>query len=128
MPFSMRHRGLVLLCTLGLASLAATVSWARSTPQIRAQQAHEKAVIAQVNRIGQDLQSVQDQAWNAKQRLNLVKRSLRQNEYRLQIAKGNFHAAQQRIMQRLYSLYVNGSPSAVDVLAGAQSLSQIIDR
>jgi cell wall-associated NlpC family hydrolase len=128
MTFSTRRNALVLLSTLAAASLAATMAWARSTPQIRAQQAHEKAVIAQVNQIGQDLQSVQDQAWNAKQRLNLVKQSLRQNEYRLQIAKGNFHAAQQRIMQRLYSLYVNGSPSAVDVLAGAQSLSQIIDR
>jgi peptidoglycan DL-endopeptidase CwlO len=128
MPFSMRHRGLVLLSTLGLASLAATVAWAHSTPQIRAQQAHEKAVLAQVSQIGQHLQAVEDQAWNAQQRLNLVKRSLRQNEYRLRIAKGNFHAAQQRVMQRLYSLYVNGSPSAVDVIAGAKSLSEIIDR
>ena len=128
MTFSTRRNALVLLSTLAAASLAATMAWARSTPQIRAQQAHEKAVIAQVDQIGQDLQAVQDQAWNAKQRLILVKQSLRQNEYRLQIAKGNFHSAQQRIMQRLYSLYVNGSPSAVDVLAGAQSLSQIIDR
>ena len=124
----MRRHGLVLLCTLSLASLAATMAWARSTPQIRAQQAHEKAVLAQVNQIGQHLQAVEDQAWNAKQRLNLVKRSLRQNAYRLRIAKGNFHASQQRVMQRLYSLYVNGSPTAVDVLAGAKSLSEIIDR
>jgi peptidoglycan DL-endopeptidase CwlO len=124
----MRRHGLVLLCTLGLASVAATVAWAHSTPQIRAQQAHEKAVIAQVNQIGQNLQAVQDQAWNAQQRLNLVKQSLRQNEYRLHVAKGNLHAAQQRVMQRLYSLYVNGSPSTIDVIAGAQSVSQMIDR
>src|SRR5262249_55165859 len=31
-------------------------------------------------------------------------------------------------MSRLYSLYVNGAPSTIDVLAGAHSLSQIIDR
>jgi cell wall-associated NlpC family hydrolase len=124
----MRRHGLVLLCTLGLASLAATVAWARSTPQIRAQQAHEKAVLAQVDQIGQHLQSIQDQAWNAQQRLNLVKQSLRQNEYRLHVAKGNLHAAQQRVMERLYSLYVNGAPSTIDVIAGAQSVSQMIDR
>jgi peptidoglycan DL-endopeptidase CwlO len=128
MTFSTRRNALVLLFTFAAASLAATVAWAHSTPQIRAQQAHRKAVIAQVNQIGQHLQAVEDQAWNAKQRLNLVKRSLRQNEYKLQIAKGNFHAAQQRVMQRLYSLYVQGSPSAIDVIAGAQSLSQMIDR
>ena len=31
-------------------------------------------------------------------------------------------------MARLYSLYVNGSPSTIEVLAGAHSLSQMIDR
>jgi len=124
----MRHRGLVLLCTLGLASLAATVAWAHSTPQIRAQKAHEREVLAQVDQIGQHLQAVEDQAWNAKQRLAQVKRSLRQNEYELHVAKGNLHAAQQRVMERLYSLYVNGSPSTIDVIAGAKSVSQMIDR
>jgi peptidoglycan DL-endopeptidase CwlO len=128
MPLSMRRHGLVLLCTLGLASLAATVAWAHSTPQIRAQQAHEKAVLAQVAQIGQHLQAVEDQAWNAKQRLQRVKQSLRENEYKLHVAKGNLHAAQQRVMERLYSLYVNGSPSTIDVIAGAKSVSQMIDR
>jgi cell wall-associated NlpC family hydrolase len=31
-------------------------------------------------------------------------------------------------MGRVYSLYVNGSPSYIDVIAGAKSLSQMIDR
>ena len=124
----MRRHGLALLCTLGLASLVATMAWAHSTPQIRAQQAHEREVIAQVNEIGQHLQAVEDQAWNAQQRLNLVKRGLRQNEYKLHVAKGNLHAAQQQVMRRLYSLYVNGSPSTIDVIAGAKSVSQMIDR
>jgi cell wall-associated NlpC family hydrolase len=31
-------------------------------------------------------------------------------------------------MSRLYSIYVNGTPSTVDVLAGAHSLSQLINR
>jgi peptidoglycan DL-endopeptidase CwlO len=124
----MRRHGLVLLCTLSLASLAATVAWAHTTPQIRAQQAHRQAVLAQVAQIGRNLQAAEDQAWNAKQRLLLVKQSLRQNEYRLRVARGNLHAAQQRVMQRLYSLYVNGSPSAIEVIAGAKSISQMIDR
>jgi len=124
----MRRYGLVLLCTLGLASLAATVARAHSTPQIRAQQAHAKAVFAGVNRIGRNLQVVEDQAWNAKQRLELVKESLRRNEYELHVARGNLRAAQHRLMSRIYSLYVNGSPSTIDVIAGAHSISQLIDR
>ncbi|MGH3053936.1 MAG: NlpC/P60 family protein [Gaiellaceae bacterium] len=128
----MRRYGFLLLCTLALAALAAalaaTVARAHSTPQIRAAQANERAVMAQVNQIGNELQAVEDQAWSAKQRLALVKQSLRRNEYRLHVARGNLRASQKRLMVRLYSLYVNGAPSTIDVLAGAHSLSQVIDR
>jgi len=128
----MRRYGLLLLCTLGLAALAAgvatTIAGARSTPQIRAAQAHERAVMAQVNAIGKDLQLAEDQWANAQHRLALVNASLRQNEYRLHVARGNLKAAQQRLQARLYSLYVNGAPSTIDVIAGAHSLSQLIDR
>jgi peptidoglycan DL-endopeptidase CwlO len=128
----MRRHGLVLLCTLGLAALAvavaATVAGAHSTPAIRAAQAHERAVIAQVDAIGRDLQLAEDAAQNAQNRLALVKESLRRNEYRLHVARANLHAAQQRLMARLYSLYVNGAPSTIDVIAGAHSFSEMIDR
>jgi cell wall-associated NlpC family hydrolase len=128
----MRRYGFLLLCTLALATLAAavaaTVARAHSTPQIRAAQAHERAVIAEVDAIGKQVQLAQDQAWSAKQRLKLVEQSLRANEYRLHVARGNFHAAQKRLMARVYSLYVNGSPTTIEVLAGAHSLSQVINR
>jgi cell wall-associated NlpC family hydrolase len=128
----MRRYGFLLLCTLALAALttavAATVASAHSTPQIRAEQAHERAVLAEVNQIGVKLQAAQDARWNAIQQLKLVKQSLNRNEYRLHVARGNLHAAQQRLMSRLYSLYVNGSPSTIEVIAGAHSLSQVIDR
>jgi cell wall-associated NlpC family hydrolase len=128
----MRRQGLALFCTLGLAALAAalaaTVAWAHTTPQIRAQQQRERAVLAQVDQIGKNLQQVEDQAWNAQQKLRIVKANLRKNEDRLHLAKGNLHGAQKRLMSRIYSLYVNGAPSTVDVIAGAHSLSQLIDR
>ncbi len=101
---------------------------AHSTPQIRAEQAHQRAVYAQVGVIGKKLQIAQDQWWNAKQQLILVNGSLRRNEYRLHVARGNLKAAQKRLMARLYSLYVNGSPSTIEMLAGAHSLSQLINR
>ena len=86
-------------------------------------------MIAQVNQNGPSIsRRSRTQAWSAKQRLNLVKQGLRQNEYKLHVAKGNLHAAQQQVMRRLYSLYVNGSPSTIDVIAGANSVSQMIDR
>ena len=77
-PFPMRRYGLVLLCTLALAALAAvaaTVASAHSTPQIRAEQAQERAVLAEVDQIGVKLQAAQDAGWNAKQQVKLVKRA-----------------------------------------------------
>ena len=124
----MRRHGLVLLCTLALATFVAATARAHSTPQIRAQQARERSVLARVDQIGRNLQVVEDAAWNAKQRLERVKQSLVRNEYELHVARGNFHAAQKRLMARLYSLYVNGAPSTIDVIAGANSFSQMIDR
>ncbi len=128
----MRRYAFLLLCTLALAALttavAATVASARSTPQIRAERAHERAVLAQVDQIGVKLQAAQDARWNAIQQLRLVKQSLVKNEFRLHVARGNLHKAQRQLMQRLYSLYVSGSPSTIEVLAGAGSLSQILDR
>jgi cell wall-associated NlpC family hydrolase len=127
----MRRYKFLLLCTLALAALAAaaaTVASAHSTPQIRAERAREQQVLAEVNQIGVKLQAAQDAWWNAKQRVKLVNASLKRNEYRLHVAKGNLHVAQRRLMSRLYSLYVSGSPSTIEVIAGAHSLSQVLDR
>jgi peptidoglycan DL-endopeptidase CwlO len=128
----MRRHGLALLCTLGLAALAAavaaTVARAHSTPQIRAEQSRERTVMAQVNAIGRKLQAADD-AWGlARHQVALVNHDLQRNQYRLHIARGNLKASQKRLMSRLYSIYVNGTPSTVDVLAGAHSLSQLINR
>jgi peptidoglycan DL-endopeptidase CwlO len=124
----MRRLGLLLLCTLSLAALAATAARAHPTPQIRAEQAHERAVVAQIGQIGRNLEGVVQEYDGAQLELQRVKGSLHRNEFALHVARGNLHAAQRRLMHRLYSLYVNGAPSAIDVLAGAKSLSQIIDR
>jgi cell wall-associated NlpC family hydrolase len=124
----MRRIGLVILTASALAALIATAARAHSTPQIRAEQAHERQVQAEVDQIGNHLQQIEDQAWSARQRLVLVEQSLKSNTYKLRLARANFHAAQQRIMARLYSLYVDGKPSTLEVIAGAKSLSQLIDR
>ena len=124
----MRRIGLVLLCTLALASLAAAAARAHSTPQIRAERAHARSVLVQIDQIGRNLETVVQQYDGAKLELQRVQGSLRRNAYQLQIARANFRAAQKRLMARLYSLYVNGAPSTIDVIAGAHSISQLIDR
>jgi peptidoglycan DL-endopeptidase CwlO len=124
----MRRHVLVLLCTLALATLVVTAAGAHSTPQIRAQQAHARSVLAQIDQIGRNLEKVIQQYDGARLELQRVQLSLRKNESELHVARGNLAAAKQRLMARLYSLYVNGSPTAIDVIAGAKSISQLIDR
>ena len=124
----MRRIGLVLLCTVALASLAAATARAHSTPQIRAQKAHARSVLGEIDQIGRNLETVIQEYDSARLELQRVKASLRRNEFALHVARGNLRAAQKRLMNRVYSLYVNGSPSYIDVIAGAKSLSQMIDR
>jgi peptidoglycan DL-endopeptidase CwlO len=124
----MRRHGLVIVGAVALAALIATSARAHSTPQIRAQQAHAAAVRAEVDRIGNKLTAIEGQAQNAQRQLVLVEAALKGNTHRLHLARANFHTAQMRLMQRIYTLYVSGKPSTLDVLAGAHSLSQVINR
>ena len=124
----MRRHGLVIVGALAFASLVAASAGAKSTPQIRAAEAHARAVQAAVERIGVNLESTIQRYDGARVELQQVKESLKTNTHKLRVARANFHAAQVRIMARIYSLYVDGKPTTLDVLAGAKSLSQVIDR
>ncbi len=125
----MRRKALALSSVCAVAALASTAVGARgSTPQIQAQKARQRSVMARVNQIGREADKVNQEWDGARIQLAHVEQQLKRNEYALHVARRNLHAAQQRIMSRLYSLYVDGRPTTMDVLAGAQSLSQIIDR
>jgi cell wall-associated NlpC family hydrolase len=124
----MRRHGFVIVGALALAALIAASARAHTTPQIRAQQAHARAVRAEVDRIGVQLEATIQKYDGARVELRQVTVSLASNTHKLRLARANFHAAQLRLMARIYALYVNGRPTTLDVLAGAQSLSQVIDR
>jgi peptidoglycan DL-endopeptidase CwlO len=124
----MRRHSFVLLCTLLLAALAATSASGHSTPKIRAQQAHARVVRAEIDQIGINLESVIQSYDGARVELQQVQASLRSNTNKLHVATKNFHAAQARLMSRLYSLYVYGKPTTLDVLAGSKSISALISR
>jgi cell wall-associated NlpC family hydrolase len=124
----MRRHGLLIAGALVFALFVAASAGAHSTPGIRAAQAHARAVRAEVERIGVSLESTIQHYDGAQVELQRVKESLAANTQKLRLARANFREAQRRIMERLFSLYVNGTPTTIDVLAGASSLSQVIDR
>ena len=124
------RKALALFSVLVVAALAALVTTAAGAPssQIQTQRARQRSVLARVNQIGAEADKVTSEWEGAKFHLGQVETQLHRNEFALHVARRNLHAAQKRIMTRLYQLYVDGQPSAVDVLAGASSLSQVIDR
>jgi hypothetical protein len=98
--FRMRRHGLVILAALALASIVAAGAVVDTTIQ---------------------------RYDGAQKELRQVKASLAENTHQLRLARANVHAAQLRITARLYSLYVSGKPTTLDVMAGAHNLSQVID-
>lgn len=74
------------------------------------------------------LEGVVNRWEGARLRLATVDTRLRRNEALLAVARTNLQRAQKRIEQRLAELYVSPNPTVVDVLAGAKSFSDLIDR
>jgi cell wall-associated NlpC family hydrolase len=125
----MRRKALALFSVLAVIALASAAAGARgSNPQIQRAKAQRRSVMARFNQIGKEADRVNQEWDGAKIQLAQVEQNLKRNEYALHVARRNLKAAQRRIMSRLRELYVNGQPSALDVLAGASSLSEVIDR
>ena len=69
------------------------------------------------------------EAWNgANVRLDEIEAELAENTRRLEVARSGLRAAQERAAGRLVELYTAGEPETVEVLLGATSLSDLLDR
>jgi cell wall-associated NlpC family hydrolase len=111
-----------------LALAAASAAEAKPTPAERAQQERARQVLSQIQGLDARLERVV-QAWDgANLRLARLDRQVRANRRSLRIARRQLATAQARLAKRLVVLYKDGQPSVVDVLVGATSLSDLIDR
>jgi cell wall-associated NlpC family hydrolase len=123
------RRLIALLAAALVAGGAATAASAKPpSPAVRAQQARERAVITKIDQLGASLERVVQNYDGARLRLAAVNASLTRNQVALGVARRNLHASQVRLEQRLVSLYENGRPGIVDVITGAKSLSDVIDK
>ncbi len=115
-----------LLAALAL-SAAAQPSAARPTPAERAQDAHARQVLQQIQSLDGRLERVV-QSWDgANFRLASLDRQIRANRKALRVARKQLRIARTRLAHRLVVVYERGEPSALDVLVGAKSISQLID-
>jgi peptidoglycan DL-endopeptidase CwlO len=120
-----RQAALVALCTLLAASLFTAA--ARPSP-VTTKEAEAEQVLSQIQSIDASLEKAVE-AYNAANiKLDEIKAEQELNEHRLQIAKSNFQQAQTFLQQRLVSLYTSQDQSALEILLGASSLDDLLDR
>jgi peptidoglycan DL-endopeptidase CwlO len=117
---------IVLTCTILLLLTSAPAAPAANP--ISAERTRAKRVEAKVNAMGIALESV-IQRWDGERNALLqVNARLRDANRQLRIAQTNLHAAQHQLERRLVELYVSPPPDTIDVLVGAKSLSDLINR
>ena len=113
---------------LAAAALAAPVASAAPPPTLARKQAQARAVLAQVDALDIRFGRVVD-AWDgARIRLAAATKALAANEVALRRSTRRTRAADARLAQRLVAIYEGGEPSLVEVLVGASTLSDLIDR
>jgi peptidoglycan DL-endopeptidase CwlO len=110
-----------------LAGSLFTASAARPSP-VTSKQAQAKQVLAEIQSIDANLEKVVE-AYNASQiKLDAIKEEQRVNERRLEIARSNFTHAQTFLQQRIVALYTSEDQSTLEILLGASSLDDLLDR
>ena len=117
-----------MLALAGTASAVAASTVAAAPPALRAKRAQAQVVLAQVNALDLRFGHVVD-AWDgARIQLATSTRRLAANRRALQRARRQSRIADRRLAQRLVAIYEGGEPTLTQVLVGASSVSDLIDR
>ncbi|MDH5280205.1 MAG: hypothetical protein OEW52_03530, partial [Thermoleophilia bacterium] len=106
--------------------LGSTVS-ASADPSLKDKQAQAQAILAEVQRIDEEVGAAAER-WNgANYELQSLTAELEETREDLVRARSLYKVSQARVAKRLRDLYVNGTPdSTLDVLLGARSLDEIV--
>jgi peptidoglycan DL-endopeptidase CwlO len=122
-----RRQAFVVAVLALLAASLFTAAAARPSP-VSSKQAQAQDVLAQIQSIDASLEKVVE-AYNASQiKLDAIKEEQRVNEHRLEIARTNFKQSQIFLQQRLVALYTSEDQSTLEILLGASSLDDLLDR
>jgi peptidoglycan DL-endopeptidase CwlO len=123
-----RRRHAILILLAAATAALALAGAARPQPAIDAKEAEAEQVLAQIQQIDADLGHAVE-AYNAAQiELDEIRAEQRLNERRLVIARANLSGAQESLDARLVELYTSGDPGMLEVLLGASSLEELLDR
>ena len=120
----------VLVATLSVAALAATAAFAEpvSTPEIEAERERAQGVLAEIAAIDAELELAVDAYNGATYELSRIEAEIEENQRHLKIAKRAYRIAQENLEERIVTLYENGEQDVLEVILGATSLDDLLDR
>jgi peptidoglycan DL-endopeptidase CwlO len=120
-----RHAALVLLLLVLAGSLFAGA--ARPSP-VSSKRAEAQRVLAEIRSIDSSLDKAVDDYNAAQIKLDQIEAEQKINQRRLEIARSNYTRAQTILQERLVALYTSEDQSALEILLGASSLDDLLDR
>jgi cell wall-associated NlpC family hydrolase len=118
---------------LAVTALAAVVlggaTSATANPTISGKRAQAQAILEQIRQMDSELSQAIESYNYANVELGRIDGDLRSNGKHLVVARKSLVVAQKHIAKRLRALYINGgSGGAVEVILGAQSLDDLLNR
>jgi peptidoglycan DL-endopeptidase CwlO len=123
-PLGSRFALVVILAALA----AALLSPAAAADPLASKRAQADAVMAQVQELDASVSLAVERYNSARIRLDEILEKQRDNQRHLKIARKSFARSQAALQRRLLALYTSGNPSTIEVLLGASSLDDLLDR
>jgi cell wall-associated NlpC family hydrolase len=125
---SSKKRLLASLFVIAAAALAAASTSVAEPAEITAKRAEAERVLGQIAELDIALEEAVE-AWNAANlRLDELQAEIEQNQRHLDIARRAYRVAQRNLSERIVALYVNGEQSTLEIILGASSLDDLLDR
>jgi peptidoglycan DL-endopeptidase CwlO len=95
---------------------------------VASKRAQADQVMVQLRTLSDQLERARSEYAASTARLAQIQRDLRENKRELRVAKHNLKASQRAIAQRLVSLYTSQQTSTIEVILGARSLDDMLNR
>jgi cell wall-associated NlpC family hydrolase len=116
-----------VFCGILAALLVAVPAFATPGP-ISAKKAEAQRVLAEISQLDTSLGRANERLNLANIKLQAVQAQIKENRRELGVAKANLARGQQTIAKRLVTLYTKGESSPLEVILGARSLTEVINR
>jgi peptidoglycan DL-endopeptidase CwlO len=122
-----KRLGFILALAL-TGALATAGSAAAQTAEIDSKRAEAQGVLEQIEVIDMQLDRAIDVYNGATLRLEEIQDDLAQNTRYLRLARKNLQSAEARMEARIVQLYTQGEPNTVEVILGATSFEDLLER